>query len=109
MCWLRHRAQGHRVSHEVPRRPPGRRRPHPGGLPSTGHPDGDPSPAAHRLQPHLPGTRIGHARAVKWVLGGCAVIAVASYSFVYAAVKSLLDEEWQPDWDEPTDYQNLGA
>jgi len=28
------------------------------------------------------------------------VIAVATYSFVYAAVKSLLDEEWQPDWDQ---------
>jgi hypothetical protein len=49
------------------------------------------------------------AAAFAALLGGCAVIAVASYSFVYAAVKSLLDEEWQPDWDEPTDYQNLGA
>ena len=46
---------------------------------------------------------------MKWVVAGCAVVFVATYSFVYAAVKSLLDEEWQPDWDEPTDYQNLGA
>ena len=36
---------------------------------------------------------------MKWVLGGCAVIALASYSFVYAAVRSLLDEDWQPDWE----------
>ena len=37
---------------------------------------------------------------MKWVLGGCAVIAVATYTFVYAAVRSLLDEDWQPQWDE---------
>jgi hypothetical protein len=37
---------------------------------------------------------------VKWVLGGCAVVLVASYTFVYTCVRSLLDEDWQPDWDE---------
>ena len=36
---------------------------------------------------------------MKWVLGVCAVIAVASYSFAYAAVKSMLDEDWQPNWE----------
>ncbi len=37
---------------------------------------------------------------MKWVFGGCAVIAVATYTFVYTAVRSLLDEEWQPNREE---------
>jgi hypothetical protein len=37
---------------------------------------------------------------VKWVVAGCAVVLVATYTFVYAAVKSLLDEDWQPNWEE---------
>ena len=37
---------------------------------------------------------------MKWVVAGCAVFLVATYSFVYAAVKSLLDEDWQPNWEE---------
>jgi hypothetical protein len=36
---------------------------------------------------------------MKWVVAGCAVVFVAAYTFVYTAVKSLLDEDWQPDWD----------
>ena len=37
---------------------------------------------------------------MKWVVAGCVVVLVATYSFVYAAVKSLLDEDWQPHWEE---------
>jgi hypothetical protein len=37
---------------------------------------------------------------VKWVLGGCAVIAVATYTVAYTVVRSLLDQDWQPNWDE---------
>lgn len=35
---------------------------------------------------------------MKWVIGVCAVIVVATYSFVHAAVSSLFDEDWQPSW-----------
>jgi hypothetical protein len=37
---------------------------------------------------------------VKWVVGGCAVIAVVTFTLVYAAVGTLLDD-WQVDWDTP--------
>ena len=37
---------------------------------------------------------------MKWVLGGCAALAVATYTIVYTAVRALLDEDWQPDWDQ---------
>lgn len=36
---------------------------------------------------------------MKWILGGCAVIAVASWTFVYTAVRSILDEDWQPEFE----------
>ena len=36
---------------------------------------------------------------MKWIIGGCAALAVAVASFIYAAVNSILDEDWQPDFD----------
>jgi len=37
---------------------------------------------------------------VKWILGACAALALGVGTFVYAAVNSILDEDWQPDWEE---------
>jgi len=35
---------------------------------------------------------------VKWVLVGCAVVLVASFSFTYAAINTLCDDNYWPDW-----------
>jgi hypothetical protein len=35
---------------------------------------------------------------VKWVVFGCAVIAVASFTFVYTAINTLCDDQYWPDW-----------
>ena len=37
---------------------------------------------------------------MKWIIGGCAALALATASFVYAAINSILDEDWAPNWDE---------
>jgi len=36
---------------------------------------------------------------VKWVIGGCAALALATATFVYAAVSTILDADWEPDWE----------
>ena len=36
---------------------------------------------------------------MKWIICGCAALAVAVASFIYAAVNSILDEDWQPDFE----------
>jgi len=35
---------------------------------------------------------------MKWVVGGCAVIFVASFVFVYTVVNTLCDGDYWPDW-----------
>ena len=37
---------------------------------------------------------------MKLVIAACAALALGTGCFVYAAVKSLLDEDWQPNWEE---------
>jgi hypothetical protein len=36
---------------------------------------------------------------VKWIIGGCAALALATASFVYSAINSILDEDWEFDWE----------
>jgi hypothetical protein len=36
---------------------------------------------------------------MKWVVGAIVATLVAAYTFTYVAVRRLLDEDWQPDWD----------
>jgi hypothetical protein len=31
-------------------------------------------------------------------MGACAIIAVASFTFVYAAINTLCDDQYWPDW-----------
>jgi len=35
---------------------------------------------------------------MKWVLAGCAVLLVASFTFTYAAINALCDDSYWPDW-----------
>jgi hypothetical protein len=37
---------------------------------------------------------------MRWVLAAIAAALVAGYTFTYVAVKQLLDEDWQPNWDD---------
>lgn len=37
---------------------------------------------------------------MKLVIAACAALALATACFVYAAVNSILDEDWQPSWDQ---------
>lgn len=37
---------------------------------------------------------------MKYVITACAALALGVGTFVYAAVNSILDEDWQPSWDE---------
>jgi hypothetical protein len=37
---------------------------------------------------------------MKYVIAACAALALATGCFVYAAVNTILDEDWQPSWDE---------
>lgn len=36
---------------------------------------------------------------MKYVIAACAALALASACFVYAALNSILDEDWAPDWE----------
>jgi len=37
--------------------------------------------------------------AMKLVIAACAALALATACFVYAAIGTLLDEDWQPNWE----------
>lgn len=36
---------------------------------------------------------------MKWVIAACAALALGTGCFVYAALNTLLDEDWQPDFE----------
>jgi hypothetical protein len=36
---------------------------------------------------------------MKYVVAACGALELAVASFVYAAVNSILDADWQPDWE----------
>jgi hypothetical protein len=35
---------------------------------------------------------------MRWVVIGCAVVLVASFTFTYAAINSICDDDYWPDW-----------
>jgi hypothetical protein len=35
---------------------------------------------------------------MKWVIGGCAVLIIASFTFTYVAINALCDDDYWPDW-----------
>jgi hypothetical protein len=38
--------------------------------------------------------------AMKLVIAACAALALGVGCFVYAALNTILDEDWQPNWEE---------